>query len=284
MARSPAHYQAAEELNFENGPRRMGTLVHALTLGGELIRYDAERTGNAWKAFKALVDGRDYMIFDGAHRGKAWDEAKLEAGDRVIVTSEDVEAANEPRLRQMQARAEGRRDLTIVSTSEYDQARECADAVLSNPLASWLIGPETERELRWTFMGRECGGRLDIVGDRRLTELKTGTNSSPEFMMHQALRMSWHQQCAWYREGARLNGYPVDDVYVIGVEVRKPYPVTPMRVTPRSLEQGEKTVRVWMERLLGCEAANEWPAYVQSITNLDVPDETDLIFAEDEAA
>jgi hypothetical protein len=28
-----------------------------------------------------------------------------------------------------------------------------------------------------------------------------------------------------------------------------------------------------MERLLQCEAAGEWPAYTQSIVDLDIPDE-----------
>jgi len=37
-----------------------------------------------------------------------------------------------------------------------------------------------------------------------------------------------------------------------------------------------------MERLLACEAANEWPGYAQSIVDFDVPDELELDFGDDE--
>lgn len=46
-----------------------------------------------------------------------------------------------------------------------------------------------------------------------------------------------------------------------------------LRLTPRALEEGEKLNRSWIERLDGCELADEWPGYTQSILDLDVPDD-----------
>ncbi len=52
FARSPAHYRAAIETNFApTRAMRIGTIVHALVLGGNLVVYDGERRGKAWAEF-----------------------------------------------------------------------------------------------------------------------------------------------------------------------------------------------------------------------------------------
>jgi hypothetical protein len=57
-----------------------------------------------------------------------------------------------------------------------------------------------------------------------------------------------------------------------------------MRLTARALEQGQRSYRLWFERLLTCEAADAWPAYCESVVDLDVPDEeTDLVFGSSDA-
>lgn len=287
MSWSPAHFHAADQIE-EDAPdlpsRRMGTATHAAILGGELIVYEGERTGNAWKHFKALVRGDDYVIFDGKRQGKAWQSAKEQADGRLIVSTEDVERANGARIRNLVALREGRRALTIVSAEEYERASECADAVRKHPIAGPLIGPETERELRWEVMGRKCGGRLDIIGDGRLAEVKTSAIAAPQWLTHQAMKMHYLAQLSWYEEGAKQNGYDVTARFIIGCEVRRPYPVTVMQPTDRAMELGARTVRAWMEQLHVCESSNEWREYALDVVPLDVPEEVDLIFADEEAA
>lgn len=283
MSRSAAHFLHAQD--EQTAARRGGTLVHALTLGGDLIVYDGERTGNAWKHFKALVAGEPFVVFNEPRRGKLWEAAKEAAGDTLIVSDADLACAREPRARQLQAEAEGRRPLTIVTQEEYDDARRCADAVLRHPIAAPLLqDAQTEVPLRWEYLGRACAGTLDVLGSGRLCEVKTTAIASPGFITHQSLKYHYLAQMAWYREGARLNGHRVQASFIIGVETREPFPVTVMQPTERALEMGERTVRLWMERLLACEAANVFPEYAQDVVELDVPEDPDLDFGETEEA
>jgi hypothetical protein len=280
MQLSPAHYRAAEDRDEETPAKRMGTLVHALVLGGELIVYDGERRGNAWRAFERLVAGDDFFVFDGTHNGKAWRAAKDEAAGRAIVTSSDVELAFGARALQRRRIEAGLRAAVIVTSAERDRAMACADVVRAHPVAAELLDGERERGLSWSYLGRACAGTLDCLGSNRVVEVKTSQLAEPAWFSRQAQRMAYPAQCAWYREGAAENGYLVEDCYIVAIETRPPFAVTCLRLTRRALEQGQKCMRLWMERLLGCEAADEWPEYVQGVVDLDVPEEFELDFGE----
>ncbi|MEM9194841.1 MAG: PD-(D/E)XK nuclease-like domain-containing protein [Myxococcota bacterium] len=270
MARSPAHYAAYQDLTEPTAAMRLGTAVHALALGGDLIRYDGERKGNAWQSFKALVDGADHYVFDAPHRGNAWKAAKEEAAGRVIVTSADVELAEHAAEVQRRRRAEGRYKAAIVTTAEYDQAQRCAEVVRADRIGAQLLQGDTEVPLRWSVLDRPCAGQLDVCGESGVTDLKTTTKSEPGWFERHALGMVYHAQLAWYAEGARQNQRPAEELHIVAVEIKPPFAVTGFRLTDRAVEEGEKMIRLWMERLAGCEAADEWPAYVQSIVPLDV--------------
>jgi hypothetical protein len=280
MKLSAAHYLAAEDRDEETPAKRMGTLVHARTLGGELIVFEGARTGNAWKAFRGLVGGAEHFVYDGAHNGNAWKAAKEQAAGRLIVSSVDVEQAAAAIAIAAARRAAGKRPAAIVTREEYERANRCADIVRAHPVAGPLLEGEREVPLDWDIFGRACAGHLDVMHPERVVEVKTSTISEPTWFARQALRMDYPSQLFWYREGARWNGHAIDDCYIIAIETRPPFAVSCMKLTDRALEQGEKTVRLWMERLLSCEAAGVWPEYVQSIVDLDVPEDFELDFGE----
>lgn len=286
IERSPAHFRAGILEPRPSSPSMgFGTLVHALVLGGEVIVYDGERRGSSWAAFKAIVDGQDFYVYDGPRRGKAWTAAKESAGDRVIVTSEDVEVASEGRTIQGARRARGDYDAAIVTSQEVAEAERVAEAVHACEPAAALLRGAHEVRLEWETMGLPCAGTLDVLGAGFVTDLKTSASSEPGWFTRQADRLAYHAQLSWYACGARAAGFPVEECYVVAVETRAPFAVTPMRVTPATLRDGEKRWRLWMERLAGCLDVDEWPAYVQDIVELDVTERVELTWGdEDEEA
>jgi hypothetical protein len=47
---------------------------------------------------------------------------------------------------------------------------------------------------------------------------------------------------------------------------------------------GERLCRVWLEKLLACEAADRWPGYCQSFEEWDIETDVELTFGEEAEA
>jgi hypothetical protein len=283
IGRSPAHFRQGVIGGFE--PTRemdVGSLIHALALGGDVIVFEGDRKGNAWKHFERLVGGAEHFVYDGSRKGKQWDWAKADAGSRLIVSSEDVERAARARELQAARRAAGKHDAVIVTRAEHELAQGCVEALLAHDDAAELLAGEHEASLRWEYLGRPCAGRLDVLttAARRITELKMTTSSEPDWFIRNAMRLGYHAQLEWYAEGARYNGWRIDQLCIVAVEPRPPFAITTMEATPRMVEEGRRQMRIWMERLLSCEQADSWPPYVQSRVPFDPPERFELDFGE----
>jgi hypothetical protein len=197
----------------------------------------------------AIVLGGNYVVYDGDRRGNAWKSFKAENDGTDIVTAKEI-----------------------------DGARRIADSVLSCGLAAELLtGGETERQLTWTWIGRECRGTIDLVDKRRVVELKTCADAHPDRFQRTALRMGYHAQLAWYRNGGAIAGLCAasSDCYVVAVETKHPYPVVVHRLAERLLDDGERLCRMWLEQLLNCEHSDYWPGYVDYVVPFDRPEMDD---------
>jgi hypothetical protein len=174
-------------------------------------------------------------------------------------------------------------DAQVLTLGDFDKAVAMAEAVFAHPRAMEVLAGRHELEVDWTFLGRRCQSHIDVLGPagEYVTELKSTVSSNPDKFSWQAQRMAYFPQVAYYREAVLQAGLGVPrHVYFVAVEQVPPHVVTVMEVTEHALEMGAKAVRLWFERLLGCEAANDWPGYVQDIVPLDTPveDEPDLVF------
>jgi len=205
-----------------------------------------------------VLGGPAYEVWDGGQRrGKAWDE--------FVKANEDVD---------------------IVSTDELETARGMADSVLADMAARDLLVGEHECLFTWRIGERDCAGRLDVLDPLGfITELKTTTDAEPDRFGRTAVRLGDAAQLAWYLDGAKAAGIGTPDrAYIVAVEKAPPYVVTCLELTPRALEMGRRTYRLWLEQLLVCEASDSWPGYVQGIWPLDVPDDFNLTIDGDEGA
>ncbi len=223
----------------------------------EAEREDARhlRLGRALHCL--LLGGKELSVYPGAvRRGKEWDKFYAANSDKEIILGSDY----------------------VVAEAMERQVRK-------NRTAMALMDGVRETRIEWEYLGRRCAGTPDAHDDS-LLELKTTKCSEPGRFVRDGIWYGYQAQLAWYRQGIISAGLGQPrDAYIVAVESSPPHPVTVLRLTQRALDQGERLCRLWMERLIACEQAGEWPGYVQGIVDFDVPDdELELKFAEDEEA
>jgi 3-phenylpropionate/cinnamic acid dioxygenase small subunit len=164
----------------------------------------------------------------------------------------------------------------ILNAREWNEAQAMTQSLLRHREASTLLfdGTIVEQEIAWSYVGRACSSRPDARARYHISELKTARTSHPAVFSRDAIRMHYHGQLAFYEEAnVATGGERYANAYIIAIEKSDPYPVTVYRLTERTLERGRQQMRLWMEQLIGCEAEHYWPAYSESIVDLDMPED-----------
>jgi hypothetical protein len=200
----------------------------------------------------ALALGQPTVTWPGkVRRGKQWDAFQAEHAGKLIA-----------------------------SVREHNEASPIIAALRSNPHATELLSGTPEVETDWNIQGRRCEGRIDVIAQGRIAELKTTRCAHPDAFMRQARYLNYHAQLAWYADGVGVNV-----AHIVAVESVEPYAVSVFRLSDRTLDEGRRIYRAWFEKLMVCEATNEWPGYVQSVVDFDVMgDDVDYSLLDEEAA
>jgi hypothetical protein len=175
----------------------------------------------------------------------------------------------------------------VVSADEFATAEEVSWAVAASEIAQPLLQGIRERRIEWTVAGRACAGTPDVVAadGSWLTDLKTTVNAEPGWFSRHASGMGYLAQLAWYADGLTAAGLAApQSAFVVAVENKAPFAVTVFELTPRALDIGRRTYRLWLERLLICEKTGSWPAYAMSVIPLDIPEDVELLIDGEEVA
>jgi len=165
-------------------------------------------------------------------------------------------------------------DAEILTGKEFDKVRAMAESVLHHKIAMQVLEGQHEVEVDWTYLGRKCQSHVDSIAPdgKWVAELKSTVSSEPGRFAWQSHKMAYGGQVAFYLDAVRAAGLgEPTDAYVVAVEAAEPFVVTVLHVEEDALELGRRCVRLWMEQLLNCEAANDWPGYAQGIVPLHAP-------------
>jgi hypothetical protein len=179
-----------------------------------------------------------------------------------------------------QAEHEGK--AVILNSTEWRKAAAIVAAVRANPEALALISGDDvvrERRIEWQRGSRACASTPDVYSWRRrfVVDLKSTRCAEPGWFAGESFRRCYHGQLAFYEDclNTTSEGYSEGDIeesYIIAVESAPPHPVTVFRLDRDLIELGRNQARQWFERLLVCEAANQWPEYAAGIIPMSAPD------------
>jgi hypothetical protein len=140
-----------------------------------------------------------------------------------------------------------------------------------------LLDGAHQQLLEWDINGRKCAGTPDVFTEDRVVELKTARTADPNRFVWDARKLAYHAQIPWYQNGLLQSGVASPRRgHIVAVESVPPFPVTCFELTERALDQGERTWRLWFERLMACEQSNQWPEYCQGLASFDLPESDDF--------
>lgn len=220
--------------------------LHALQ-GEEKAATTAMQRGTA---VHALVFGnRKVLPFDGQRRGKAYDAFAAENADALIITA-----------------------------AEYEKSQAMAASVRDCKLAIPLLQGTVEETLSFHWNGLDCRATPDVRGGNFLTELKTSASADPSRFLWHARRMAYHAQLKFQEYGCKGK---MRDHYIVCVESDAPHPVTVFHVEPEALEEGERLLMLWAERLKNSVASNAFPPYVDCMVPLVWPKDDQIEYGEE---
>lgn len=198
--------------------------------------------------------GKPIVRFSGARRqGKVWDSFAEENASAEILTA-----------------------------PEWERAERIAESVLADPVAlARLTGARFETPMVWEESGVKCStSGVDILtAADALGDLKSTNTTEPEAWARLAFKMSYPQQLAFYRRGARANGIPCKGgLFLLGVETVAPYEVVDLDLTEGMIDLAERSVSLLIERYRAYRSAcpaprrvKDWPGYAQVRIAMDVP-------------
>lgn len=162
-----------------------------------------------------------------------------------------------------------------IKTSELEDMRSCADAILSHRVARKVLeGCIHEEEITWTDpdTGLECRGRVDALR-LGVIDLKTGRDPSPFAFTRAVAKYLYHGQLAFYHFGAMaarlIDGKEMP--YIIAAESSPPWDVAVYVMKPEDLLAGRRLCLHLMQRFEECVATNLWPGVAPDLQYLDLP-------------
>jgi hypothetical protein len=163
-------------------------------------------------------------------------------------------------------------------------AQAMATSLREIPIVQALLAPGTgwpELTLVWRDedTGVMCRCRPDwlprrIDGRRTvLCDYKSCLSADPEALGKAVENYGYHQQAAWYLDGAAALGLAEPDApfVFIAQEKEPPNVVTYFEVDPDDLEVGRIMNRWALEQYAECKATNDWPPYSREITMVSRP-------------
>jgi exodeoxyribonuclease VIII len=250
MQRSPRHYRDGyAEAGKDSAARRLGRLVHLLTLEPELAPIAvAVWRGQGTRASKAY---------------KEWAAALPDGVEEVTESEYDAAAGMADSVRAHPVAS------VLLSAGEAEVVLHWVEDVDGHPVtckgrADWLVRSATPEQA--AAVGCEVGAPI-------LLDLKTCGSVDPREVRRYAASQMTHGQMAHYAAGVEsMLGRPLGAAVMVSVETRAPHDVACDLMPPDEALYGGSLLRMaLLRRLVECERNDEWPGTAPALRRLDLP-------------
>lgn len=210
---------------------------------------------------------------DAFDLGSAAHKLILGEGPQIAEIQADSWRTAAAKAARDQARADG---LIPLLSQDVRAAEAMANAVRTHPLAGGLLHDiEAEHTLAWIDeeTGVWCRAMVDaITADPLLVDVKTTQAVDDRALMKSIATYGYHQQAAWYLDGAQALGLEPEGFLFTFVTKEPPHLVRVVELDPAALQRGRDLNRRAMQIWATCRETGQWPGpSTEDITLLTLP-------------
>ncbi len=162
---------------------------------------------------------------------------------------------------------------TILKESEYSEALAVRDAVARHrPASKVLSRGRPEQTITWTdeATGIRCTGRIDLLQDDGLVDLKTTSSLDPRRFQRTFMDLGYHLQLAFYARGLRALGMQYPVCRMVAVESCPPHDVLAAEIDPAAIATGDEEISRLRSTLSVCRAKAKWPGRYPDLDRYDL--------------
>lgn len=213
--------------------------------------------------------------------GHAAHDAVLGKGPEIVRCDFDSRRTNDYKAMAEDVRARG--GIPLLPPA-YQQVQDMAEAIRRHPIAGALFHPDTgTAEVSGFWIDEESGIwrriRLDWLPTARpgrrvvIADYKTAVSADRRKFAKAAADHGYHQQAAWYLDGAQALGLAGEDAAFVFVVQEKtaPYLVSVVQLDVNAMRIGALLNRRAITTYAECSSTGTWPGYASDVELVSLP-------------
>lgn len=184
---------------------------------------------------------------------------------------------------EFEAENEGKTIITNTSENfwnpgDYEAIMRMKESIDNDPILSVLLNPAdliVESSVYWfdSETKRLCKCRPDArnVAHNCVVDLKSTVDASFTEFSKSMGKFRYHVQDAFYSDGLRATGNPIDAFFFVAVEKKPPYCANLLYCSPEDKRKGRIEYRRNLDTFNECKKTDTWPGYPIEFREADIP-------------
>lgn len=220
-----------------------------------------------WKA-------KTYKSTPAFDTGTAVHAMVLESDKEIVIRGPEDRRGNKWKEAYAECAA---KDQLLLTTSDYDLARDMADSLLMHPIGQRMAGATTINECSFFATDPQTGLNLKTRPDSYWEEngviydIKTCQDANPRSFSRDFHKYNYAIQAAFYMHVLRLCGKPVNNFVFAAVEKTTPYEVSVHVVSDEYLEWAEKQMHETLAKIANAQQSGRYVTGWPEINVIDLP-------------
>jgi len=174
------------------------------------------------------------------------------------------------------------KNITLISNSQHSEALQTAKAIRENPVMADILRSGSSQDTyiwRDPVTGLLCKCRTDWYDEKTktITDLKTAIDASPEGFSKAIANFGYHIQAAFYSDGVRACGKPVEKFqFAVMEKTSKDAIVDPKlmafyELSIEDIQAGQDTYTSGLAAINFCMIHDEWEGYSDNVLQISRP-------------